>query len=94
MWKMGGRWALWGPGAWAGGFPLDKVPEGVPGNLACKAWKRLAKAGTGELPPCQLGRHLLQTSGGLGKAGVEGPGIQEGEESDSFFFLFSFPPSL
>lgn len=31
------------------------------------------------------------TSGGLGKAGVEGSGEQKGEESDSFFYLF---PSL
>lgn len=87
---MGGRWALWGTGTWGVGS-LRQRPIGSLRKVDLQGRDRLVKAGTLELPPSQLGKHILETSGGLGRVKGEESGIQKGEESDSFFF---FLPSI
>lgn len=88
MWKLaGGLCGELGPGV---GVPLHEGPERVSGNLTCKVGTRLVNAGTLEFPPSQLGKHILETSGGLGRVKAEGSDIQKGDKSDSFFLF----PSL
>lgn len=82
---MGGKWALWGTGTWGVGS-LRQRPIGSLGKVDLQGRDRLVKAGTLELPPSQLGKHILETSGGLGRVKGEESGIQKGEESDSFLF--------
>lgn len=83
----GGLCGELGPGV---GVPLHEGPERVSGNLTCKVGTKLVNAGTLEFPPSQLGKHILETSGGLGRVKAEGSDIQKGDKSDSFFLF----PSL